>query len=76
MENSNLKKSLNELKNKWPSSIVARTDVKQFSGGALCPGTLANEDSRGTGPKGAFKIGKKKVYPVDSLIDYMAKHAA
>lgn len=69
-------KHLQALKEKWPSSIVARTEVKAFSGGALNPGTMANEDSRGTGPEGAFKVGRKTVYPVDGLIDWMSKRAS
>ncbi len=60
-----------EMGNKWPSSIVARADVKAFSGGVLHPRTLANLDSQGKGPAGRFKIGKKTVYPVDSLIKFL-----
>ena len=63
---------LQELKDKWPSSIVARTEVKSFSGGALNPGTLANEKSKGTGPP-SFKIGQKVCYSVDELIAWMVK---
>lgn len=70
------RKYLESLKAKWPSGIVARTEVKGFSGGVLNSGTMANEDSRGTGPEGAFMIGRKKVYTVDGLIDWMVKRAS
>jgi hypothetical protein len=66
---------IKEMANKWPSNIVARTDVRAFSGGVLHPRTMANLDSAGRGPAGRFKIGKKTVYPVDSLIEYLIKMA-
>lgn len=76
VKDQDLLKHLKNLESKWESSIVARTDVAAFSGGALNPGTMANEDSRGTGPEGAFKIGRKTVYPVANLIDWMSKRAS
>ena len=36
-----------DLKTKWPSAIVARTEIGRFSGGMLSPGYLANLDSIG-----------------------------
>lgn len=33
--------------------------------------TLANRDSAGTGPKGAFNIGKYRVYLKSALIDML-----
>jgi hypothetical protein len=64
-----------EMADKWPSSIVARTDVKAFSGGVLHPRTMANLDSAGNGCPGRFKIGKKTVYPVDELIKWLIEKA-
>ena len=55
----------------WPTSFVARREVKRFSGGLYSPGHLANCDCSGTGPAGAFKIGKQIVYPVSSLINWL-----
>jgi hypothetical protein len=55
----------------WPSNYVARTEIKRFTGGALSPGYLANLDSIGTGPAGAFSIGRKIVYPKDQLTDWL-----
>ena len=34
---------------RWPSSIVARTEIKKFTGGAISPKTLANKDSNARG---------------------------
>lgn len=58
------------LKQHWPSGIVARTAVSEFSGGLLDPKTCANFDSNGDGPpKG--RLGRKVFYKVDDLIRWM-----
>ena len=69
------KVDLSFLASKWKSPIVARTHVSEFSGGILKPGTLANEDSAGTGPKVRIKIGKLTAYPVEVLIAWMEGRA-
>ena len=67
--------ALSELSRKWPSPIVARTQIKIFTGGAVAVGTLANADSRGEGPSGRFTIGKKVCYPVASVIEWLERKA-
>ena len=64
------KRDFSELAEKWPSPIVAREKLKDFSGGLLNPRTMANIDSRGDGPR-MVKLGRKRGYWVDSLIDWM-----
>lgn len=64
-----------ELAKRWPSPIVARHEVSKFSGGAIHPRTIANMDSRGEGPKGRFRIGKKVCYPVESLVEWLKSRA-
>lgn len=66
---------LDELAAKWPSIILAREEVGRFTGGAINPRTLANLDCQGRGPKGAFKLGKKVVYPVKAFISWMKERA-
>lgn len=64
---------LEALAEKWSAPLVAR-DQKQldrFSGGVLNAKTLANEDSRGTGPNGKVKIGRKVAYTKESLVEWM-----
>ncbi|WP_415712723.1 hypothetical protein [Maridesulfovibrio sp.] len=61
----------NDLKKKWPSTIVARCQLSKFSGGLLHPRTMANADSAGCGPENKFSIGRKVAYPVDSVIKWM-----
>ena len=73
--NTNKKNDLTFLAEKWPSGIVARERVGDFSGGLLNPRTLANLDSQGLGPKKRIRFGKKIAYPVDSLIEWMQERA-
>ena len=60
-----------EMKKRWPSNVVVRADVGRFTGGILAPGTTANIDSSGKGIPGAMRVGKKTVYPVDGVIEYL-----
>ncbi len=63
------------LKISWPSPIVTRAEISRFTGGLVSPGTLANEDSKGTGPERRFQAFNKTVYPVDSVVDWLKKKA-
>ena len=55
---------------RWPSPVVARERVGEFSGGALTAGTMANHDSKGEGPP-RLRLGRKIVYPVVELVEWM-----
>lgn len=57
---------IHDLLAKWPSAIVARTEVKAFSGGLLNPRTLANLDSLGQGPV-RLRVGRKICYRAADL---------
>ncbi len=65
------KKAFREMAEKWPSTVVARGQVKTFTGGALSGKTVANADSDGTGPEGRFKVGRQTVYPVATFISWL-----
>ena len=67
--------SLSQLADKWPSTLVARSEVGRFSGGILNPKYLANLDSLGQGPRGRIRIGRKVAYPVDTLIAFLEERA-
>jgi len=74
-ENGLIDYDLDQLAKHWSSPVVARTvkDLHAFAGGGLpSKGTMANLDSLGEGPP-RFRIGKKVVYPVDTLIDWMKR---
>ncbi len=60
-----------KLAEKWPSTIVSREKVGEFSGGLLHPRTLANMDAAGEGPRERLRMGRKVAYPVDSLVAWM-----
>ena len=60
-----------ELASKWPSAIVARTEIAVFSGGLLNEKSMANKDSLGVGVAGRFRVGRKVVYPVVELIKWL-----
>jgi len=59
------------LAHKWPSAIVSRDKISEFSGGLLHPRTMANLDAKGLGPK-KIKVGGKVAYPVEELCEWMA----
>ena len=62
---------LESLANKWPSTIVCRTEIKKFSGGLMSEKYLANLDSQGKGPKGRFRSGRKICYPVNDVLTWL-----
>lgn len=64
------------LEKNWPSSVVARTSVREFTGGTIHEKVLANEDCNGTGPKNRFRIGRKVVYPVRDFIAWLEARSA
>ena len=60
-----------DLAAEWPSSYVAREEIKKFTGGIIHPKTLANLDSQGKGPKGRIKVGRKVAYAVQPFIEWL-----
>lgn len=68
--------NLQNLADKWPSAIVARDEIDSFTGGVISPKSLANMDSLGIGPQGAFRIGRKIAYPVNNVITWLESRAS
>lgn len=58
------------LLSKLPPAI-ARKNVERQLGGIITPKTLANADSLGDGPLGAFQVGRSVVYPTESLVNWL-----
>ena len=52
------------MADRWPSTWVARQEIKRFTGGIINPKYLANLDSQGKGPEGRIRVGRKIAYPV------------
>jgi hypothetical protein len=69
MENIVLKR----MAERWPSSMVARTEIERFTGGIIKEKYLANLDCQGVGPEGRVRIGRKIAYPVDAVIAFLER---
>ncbi len=62
---------LSALQQKWPSALVARDQIKTFSGGLISRGHLANLDSQGQGISPKLKIGGKVCYRVEDVVRWL-----
>lgn len=51
---------------------VIRCRIGELTRGAISPRTVANHDSRGTGPKGRFLVNGKVAYSRDSFLEWLA----
>lgn len=71
-----MKNDFSHMARKWPSSIVGRQQIREFTGGMLSPGTLANLDCQGIGPDGKIRIGKKIGYVVAEFVPWLERYAA
>lgn len=60
-----------DMVEKWPSTVVARCEIKQFTGGALSRKTLSKYDTEGNGPRGKFILGRRVCYPINQLIEWI-----
>ncbi len=69
------KVDLSHLAARWPSSIVAREKVGEFTGGIISPKTIANLDASGDGPQERVTIGRKVGYPVTPFIVWLESRA-
>lgn len=56
---------------KWPSTVVFRTEIKSFTGGGMSEKYLANLDCLGKGPAGRKRVGRKVAYPIFELIKWL-----
>lgn len=63
-----------EMAERWPSAVVARTEMEKFSGGMMSSKYIANLDSQGAGPV-RIVVGRKVGYPVQDLIRWLRKRS-
>ena len=61
-------KVFEDMAAKWQSAVVARSEIKTFTGGAISPRTMANLDSMGLGITDRIIIGRHVCYPLESLL--------
>jgi hypothetical protein len=64
-----------EMAEKWPSAVVARSEVYSFSGGLIRGSYLANLDSRGEGPP-RQRVGQKWIYPTRPFAGWLRARSA
>lgn len=64
------------MADRWPSSMVSRTQVENFTGGMISEKYIANLDSAGKGPAGRVRCGRKVVYPVAELVAWLEARSA
>jgi hypothetical protein len=60
-----------EMLAKWPSAVVARTEIAVFSGGMIKEKYAANLDSAGLGCPGRFRVGRKICYSAKKLAEWL-----
>lgn len=70
-----MKDIFSQMAEKWPSAIVSRQQVGEFTGGAMKPRHQANLDSLGQGPP-KIHIGRIVAYPVSDYVVWLRKRAA
>ena len=51
--------------------VIARKHVGKFLGGMISSNTLANADSAGEGPGGAYRVGNSVIYRTGPLLDWI-----
>jgi len=60
---------------RWPSALVARSEVRAFSGGVLSGKTLANAESLGLPGPAPVRIGGKVAYRAEDLAAWLRSRA-
>jgi hypothetical protein len=65
-----------EMADKWPSMLVARTEIEKFTGGMLSSKYCANLDSLSIGCPGRVRVGRKIGYPVENLVAWMRERSS
>lgn len=72
MKNSDFAiQTLKKMAARWPSTIVARTEIERFTGGIIKKGYIQNLDCQGNGIEDRIRIGRRIAYPVDAVIKFL-----
>ncbi len=64
-----------EMASRWPSTVVARNKIGEFTGGLISPGTMANFDCKGEGPEERVMIGRNSGYTVRSFVPWLKERS-
>lgn len=62
---------IQKMADKWPSAIVARTEVGTFTGGFISAKTMNNLDALGKGPREILTNENRVAYSVDELCRWL-----
>lgn len=60
---------------KWPSELVANSEVRAFTGGVITGKTLQNQAAKGEDVPPVFHIGKKAVREAAAIAAYLRRRA-
>jgi hypothetical protein len=71
-----VKDVFDDMADNWPSEIIARTEIKVFTGGLITPGYIANLDSRGEGPLGRIRSGRKTGYQKRQFVQWLRERSS
>jgi hypothetical protein len=70
-----VKDIFDEMAERWPSAVVARTEIGKFTGGMLSAKYMANLDSLGIGP-GRVTIGRRVGYPTRQCSEWLRRRSS
>lgn len=56
----------------WPSPVIARSEIGNFTGGLIAPRSLANLDCLKKGPGGKVRLGRSVGYLKADLIEWLS----
>ncbi len=70
-----VKDVFDEMADSWPSEIIARTEIKVFTGGLISPKYIANLDSLGEGPCGRIKSGRRTGYQKRAFVQWLRERS-
>ena len=76
MDQINVSNLLASMADKWPSPLVARTEIERFTGGIISEKYLANLDCQGRGPAGRVRVGRKICYSVSEVVKWLESRSA
>ncbi len=65
--------TIDQIKASWLHPVIPRHKAPEATGYLVSSKTLANKDSLGTGPEGAFLVNGRIVYPTQNLLDWLKK---
>lgn len=60
-----------KLRDYCPKNVVYRNEIDKLTGGLLLARTMTNKDSQGIGIQKRRMVGRRVVYTIDELIEWL-----